>query len=150
MMVITADTLRAAVHDALAGDNAWAEPAPVYVLLATHPELGCRLDDGRDYALFDTGLAAENLMLQATAYGLVAHPLSGFRPCALKERLGIPEWYIVIALIAVAYPGEDSELSERDRAAERQARVRRPIDSVIWFDSWKAGDNAPPPAYREL
>jgi glutaredoxin-dependent peroxiredoxin len=78
---------------------------PCIVCVATEAELDCRLSGRREYALFDAGLAVQNLLLQATREGLVAHPIAGFKPVEIKNLLGIPKKYTLITLVVLGYPG---------------------------------------------
>ena len=58
------------------GNQTWAHRA--LVLLLSVAKL--QFEDGlpNRYALHDTGMAAENLAIQATALGLVTHQMAGF------------------------------------------------------------------------
>ena len=124
------------IHEALTGGNYWARKAPLVVIVATKLDLDAQLSDGRDYALYDCGLAAMNLMLQAAREGLVAHPMAGFDPLKVKASFGIPAEYIIINLIAVGYPGGAEGLSEKHAAAEGSKRSRKPEADVICRNAW--------------
>lgn len=124
------------LHDALSAGNYWMKNAPVLVIVATKPELGCQLSDGRDYAFFDCGLAVENLMLQAVTEGLYAHAVAGYDPIKVKQAFSIPEEFIVITLVAIGYPGDDSHLNEKHRDLEHSARVRKADSEVISYNTW--------------
>lgn len=127
------------VKEHLAGGNYWAKKAPVIVLVFTRPELDCTLSDRRDYAFFSTGLAVENLLLQATREGLIAHPIAGYKPVALKEAFGVDSEMILINLVVVGYPGDDAHLNEKHRELEHSPRDRRPEDQVILYNRWRQG-----------
>ena len=135
-MVATEQESLEKLHGALSGGNYWAKKAPVLVVVATKLDFDARLSDGRDYALLGCGLAIENLLIQAVADGLYAHPMAGFDPLAVKESFNIPEDYIVINLIAVGYPGSLDGLSEKHIAAESSERKRKDDAEVICFDGW--------------
>ncbi len=141
LLFVTDSRARAAVRNALAGGNYWAERAPVYVVVLTHPDFDCRLDEDRDYALFDTGLAVGNLLLQATHEGLIAHPVAGFHAAKLKQELGIPRWYIAITVLVLGYPGSPAGLTEEHRKLENAPRTRVPMESVVLFNRWETNDN---------
>ena len=119
------------VRASLKGGNAWALAAPVIIAVTTRRDLDFSLSDERDYFLFDTGMAAQTLMLQATQQGLYAHPMAGFDPPAAKNALGIPEDYTLITLIAVGRPGDPATLNERNQADEVAPRVRKPMKQVV-------------------
>ncbi|MDY0392540.1 MAG: nitroreductase family protein [Candidatus Bipolaricaulis sp.] len=126
------------VKGALSGGNYWAKRAPAILALASHRDLDCKLSDGRDYFLFGCGMATGLLMIQATQMGLVAHPIAGYDPPAVKEALGIPEEYILIALIVIGKRGEASTLSDKHRAIELGPRERKPLSAVVAWN--KFGD----------
>jgi nitroreductase len=129
------------VRGALSGGNYWAQKAPLYILVATRPDLGCMLSDRRDYAFLDCGLAVENLVLQAFKEGLYAHPIAGYDPVKLKEEFHIPDEFIVITIVVVGYPGDDSFLSEKHRELEHSPRDRKPAEEVISFNAWGFGSS---------
>jgi len=124
------------LHESLTGGNYWAKKAPLMVVVATKTSLDATLSDNRDYALFGCGLAVENLLLQAMSEGLYAHPMAGFDPLVVKKSFDIPEDFIVITLIAVAYPGSLDGLSEKHVAAEKSDRNRKAETLVICNNSW--------------
>jgi nitroreductase len=108
----------------------------VVVAVLTQPELDCRFDDRRDYALFGAGLATGNLLAQATREGLIAHPIAGFKPVPIKEALGVPPELILITLVILGYPGEESGLSEKHRVQEHAPRERKPLTEVLRYERW--------------
>ena len=136
-LVVTEEQPLNKIREALAGGNYWAKKAPVMVAVATKLDQDAQLSDRRDYALFDSGLASENLLLQATKEGLFAHPMAGFDPLKVKKAFLIPDDFIVITLVALGYPGESSHLSEKHRKLEGSERVRKPEPEVICYDTWK-------------
>ncbi len=121
---------------ALPGANYWAEKAPLLVLVVTKPDLDCQLKDDREYALFDAGLATENLILQAVKEGLIAHPIAGFKPLKLKEEFGIPEEYTPITVVVIGFPGDESHLNEKHLELEHSTRDRKPESEVIMYNTW--------------
>ena len=127
------------VHEALPKANYWVKKAPMVVVVATKPDLDCQLSDRRDYALFDCGLATENLVLQAVKEGLYAHPIAGFDPFKVKESFSIPEDFIVITLVAVGYPGNDTFLNEKHKQLEHGPRIRKAESEVICYNAWEFG-----------
>ena len=125
------------IHKALPENNNWAKKAPSIIISLTGIELDCSLPDNRDYALFDTGLSVMNLMLQAEKEGITAHPMAGFDSAKIRQHFHIPENYIIIALIALGYPGETEELTEKQKEMESAPRSRKPIDEIASFNKWR-------------
>jgi nitroreductase len=138
-LVVTDDESLNKIHDALSKGNYWVKKAPAVVVVATKLEFGCQLSDRRDYALFDCGLATENLMLQSFKEGLYAHAIAGYDPFKIKAAFHIPDEYIVITLVAVAYPGDDASLSEKHKELEQSPRDRRSQSEVICYNTWGLG-----------
>ncbi len=125
------------VHEALTGANYWAGKSPAIIAVLTEISLGCSLSDRRDYALFDTGLAVMNIMLQAEKEGLIAHPMAGFDPFKIKEIFRVSDAYIVIALITLGVKGDSTEhLNEKHLLSETAPRDRKPIDEVLFYNRW--------------
>jgi len=133
-----------ALKASLAPGNYWAKKAPAIAAFTTSLDWDARLDGGRDYALFDLGMAAMAYQLQAIEEGLVVHPIAGFNPAAAKLALGIPETVVLETLIILGFPGDPSALNEKHLAAETSARARKPIEEIAAFDLWN--DKLLPPA----
>jgi nitroreductase len=135
LLFLTAPEALERAHAALTPGNYWAKKAPALVAIYTRLADGCRRDNGRDYAFFDCGLAAQNLMLQATAEGLIAHAMAGFDAAVLKAGFGLPDDAIPIVLIALGFPGKESGLSEKHRAEEHAPQARKPIGETVFWNT---------------
>jgi nitroreductase len=125
------------VKELLAGGNYWARKSPLIVLVLTDQDLDCRLSDRRDYAFFSTGLAVENLVLQAVREGLIAHPIAGYKPEAIKQALGIPAELVLLTLVIIGYPGDESGLNEKHLQLEHSPRNRKSPEEVIRYNRWE-------------
>lgn len=124
------------LRETLSEGNKWATRAPLIVVAVQKPSLDCRLDDGRDYAPFDLGLAVMSLVLQATHEGLAAHPIAGYSPGKVRKVLGIPEDYVVQTLVIVGKRGPDDLLTDRQKEREAGPRLRDPLETVAFRDRW--------------
>jgi len=135
------------VKEHLSGGNYWAKPSPLIIAVASRPDLDCRIPDGREYYAFGCGMAAMNLMLQATELGLIAHPIAGFRQAPIRAVLEIPDSYQLITLVILGHTTEDhSGLSDKHRAEETLERTRRPLDEVVSWNRFAFDDLVPPEA----
>ncbi|HAE23346.1 MAG TPA: nitroreductase [Spirochaetaceae bacterium] len=130
-----------ALKASLAEGNAWASRAPAIIALAARECDDCRQDEGREYALFDAGLCAMAMMVQASAEGLVAHPIAGYNPKKAKAALGIPADFILITLIVVAHRGDPDSpdgalLKDWQRERDKGERQRKSLSDIAYRDRW--------------
>lgn len=125
---------------ALADGNYWARTAPVLVIGLSRVDLDCRPADGREYYLFDLGMATQNLMLQATEFGLVARPMAGFQPAVIREEFNIPESYRILIVIAVGCEGDLSTLKENHQKVSLAPRTRNPLEENFFFNQFVEPD----------
>jgi nitroreductase len=119
----------------LEGNRKWAYRAPVLILSVARVDFE---EDGRPnrHAFHDVGLATENLLLQATALGLVAHPMAGFDIEKARADLKIPSGYEPVAMIAVGYPGELNVLPDYLQQRELKPRERKPLPEIAFSGQW--------------
>jgi nitroreductase len=106
----------------LEGNRKWADRAPVLMLSVARMAFE---EDGRPnrHAFHDVGLASENLLLQATALGLVAHPMAGFDVDRARAELK-------------GYPGELSVLPDYLQQRELKPRERKPTAEITFSGQW--------------
>ncbi len=117
------------------GNIQWAQHAPV--LMVSVARLSFE-EDGKPnrHAFHDVGQAVANLIVQATALGLVVHQMAGIFPDKIRELYGIPEGYEAVAGIALGYPGDPEILPERLRQRELAPRSRKPIQDFVFAGRW--------------
>jgi len=107
------------------------------IAVFSRPDLDCRVR-GRDYYLFDTGMATAFLILRTTELGLVAHPIAGYNEEKVKEILGIPEDMKVIVLVNVGKHSDTVKdfISETHKKAERTRLERPPLEEIPYIDKF--------------
>ena len=117
------------------GNIQWAQHAPV--LMVSVARLSFE-EDGKPnrHAFHDVGQAVANLIVQATALGLVVHQMAGIFPDKIRELYGIPEGYEAVAGIALGYPGDPQSLPEGLRKRELAPRERKPLTEFVFSGSW--------------
>lgn len=127
----------AAVKAALTKGNVWGTRAPLIMAVCAKADDDCRLKDNRDYFLLGCGLALGEMVLQATELGIIAHPIGGYDPIAVRQALGIPAEYVVITLVICGYRGTDTSLlSEKQLQAEEERPARKPVGENFFESNW--------------
>jgi SagB-type dehydrogenase family enzyme len=90
--------LRAAAHDQ---DSITSAPA-VFLLAAVYGRLIDKLGPGCEpFVHMDLGHAAQNLLLQAAALGLVGVPIAWLEPEAVSRAAGLPKDHVPLYLVPV-------------------------------------------------
>jgi nitroreductase len=121
------------MREGLTRGNEWIHAASLIIVVFGKKEDDCDTK-GREYYLFDLGMACAFIQLRATELGLVAHPIAGFREQIVKVILGIPEEMKIITLINVGKKSDSiSEiLSEKQVGWEKERPKRKPIDEFVF------------------
>lgn len=132
------------MHSALNRGNVWAQAASMIIAVCSQKDLDCQIR-GRDYYLFDTGMATAFIILRATELGLVAHPIAGFKEDMVKEILGVPEEMTVITLVIVGKHSDEISpvLSEKQVGWEKERPERLPVEQFAYMNHYvvTAGEN---------
>ena len=122
--------------DCLAPSNqTWVKNAPVLLLVCADTLFGHNQTPNR-WAQYDTGAAAENLCLQASDLGLMAHQMGGFNGDAARDAFDIPTQFTLMAMVAVGYQGNADELSADLKARELAERKRKPLGELFFSKKW--------------
>jgi nitroreductase len=119
--------------------NAWCHADSLMVAVFTEKEADCVIKD-REYYLFDTGMQTAFLILRATELGLVAHPIAGYDPEAVRRVLKIPEKMTVITLVNVGRHADtlNPVLSPQQVEWEKNRPERLPLEQVAFFNCYPA------------
>lgn len=114
----------------------WAEHAGVLILVVSQTK-----SDHNDKPLpthsFDAGLASAHILLQATALGLVAHPICGFDAEKARKDFKIPASYHIEAMIVVGEPASKEHAQKELAARDEKSSGRKKVSQI-------AGDGALP------
>ncbi|MBI3888745.1 nitroreductase family protein [Candidatus Nomurabacteria bacterium] len=107
----------------------WCIRASVLVLVVSHNLLkDTKISVSHS---FDTGAAWENLALQASMTGFIAHGMAGFNYAIAKKEFNVPEDYSVEMMIAIGKPGKIVDLPEPLRARETPSD-RKPLEEIVF------------------
>ncbi|MDO9282706.1 MAG: nitroreductase family protein [Methylotenera sp.] len=119
----------------VAGNQAWVKDAPVLLLVCADTLFNHNQQPNR-WAQYDTGAAAENLCLQASSMGLMAHQMGGFNADAARDAFAVPAQYIPMAMISVGCPADIASLEGEILSRETAERKRRPLNALFFANSW--------------
>jgi len=119
-------------------NQAWAKNAGVLLLTVVSRTF---TKNGKPNAAceHDVGLAAGNMVLQATALGLQGHQMIGIVPAKVRANYKVPDGHDPLTAIALGYPaavaaGSTDPLAQRDVAP----RSRKPLAEIV-VSSWGRG-----------
>ncbi len=118
-------------------NQTWAKASAVLALGIS------KLNSARDNqpnraAIHDLGLAAANLVLEATARGLAVHQMIGILPDKAREVYSIPEGHEPMTALAIGYAGDPSNLPDELRARDATRRPRKPLKEFVFGGNWGA------------
>lgn len=110
-------------------NQAWNADTPVLLVLVANQQFAY---SGKNnfWAKFDLGTAWGFLQIQAQALGVATHAMGGFRKKDLHEALSLREEEVAVAVVAMGYYGDGSDLTE-DLLERNVPNVRRTISESI-------------------
>lgn len=126
-MVITGEEKRKAVTTAFSSNNPGIKAllqSPVIMVLCANPAES-EIWENKAFYMLDAGLAMEHLVLAATDQGLATCWMGLFDEEKLREVLGVPKEYRIIALTPLGYP-----------AQERDPRPRKAMEQIAFGEQW--------------
>jgi len=110
-------------------NQSWAKNASVLIVVISLKNFEHNGKPSRTHA-FDTGAAWENLAIEATSRGLIAHAMEGFDYKKARNDLEIPEDYEIHSMIAIGRQGKKEDLSE-DLQEKENPSQRKPVSEII-------------------
>jgi len=117
------------------GNQIWAQSAPVLALGIAKLNFDYNNKPNRA-AVHDLGLAAGNLLFEATVRGLHVHQMIGILPERACELYDIPEGYEVMTGIAIGYVGVSSNLPDDIRERDAVRRPRKSLSEFLFSGKW--------------
>jgi nitroreductase len=107
----------------------WAKNAALLVVVISRKNFEYNEKPARTHQ-FDAGSAWQNMALEASSRGIVAHGMQGFDYEKSRETLGIPPDFEVMAMIAIGKKGPKEnlplELQEKEKPNDR-----KPLKDII-------------------
>ena len=120
------------------GNQEWVVDAPVLMLASADSEFQKNGKPNR-WGQHDTGAASENLCLQATALGLMAHQMGGFDSDKIRGEFMIPERFTPMAMITIGYQLDQAALQGEIKEREMAPRERQALASRFFAGAWGTG-----------
>ncbi len=146
LLVAASQAARDGVAAALSeGNRQWAPAAPLLVALGSLPQHERAESYGVERGLwsFHAGIAAGNLMAQATSLGLIAHPMAGFDEEAIRASFAAPDSLRILVVFAIGFPGAAESLPEDLQRRERREQRRQPLERLVAIDRWDDANGQP-------
>ena len=119
------------------GNQPWAGRAPL-LFLASADSVMSKTGKPNRWGQYDTGAAALNLCLQATAMGLMAHQMGGFDADRARLEFKIPPQFTPMAMITVGYQLAEASIPDAMKEREYADRARNPVNSNFFSGDWDA------------
>jgi len=117
------------------GNQNWAMDASILILACARQSFSNNEKPNR-WNQYDTGAACENICLQATSLGLVAHQMGGFDVEKSRQLFQIPSQYDLMSFIAIGYPLAVEKISAEALVKEKEARKRKPLREIFYTNQW--------------
>lgn len=111
-------------------NQSWTKNAAVLIVVVSKNNFHHNEKPSRTHS-FDTGAAWQNLALQTSLMGLVAHGMEGFDYDKAKSELHIPNDYTVEAMVAIGKLGKKEDLPAALQERE-QPSDRKPIQEFVF------------------
>lgn len=117
------------------GNQTWVKNAP-WIALVCADTLFVKNGQPNPWAEYDTGAAAQNLCLQASSMGLMAHQLGGFDANKAREAFKIPEQFVLKTMISVGYSVTEENIPAELHERETAPRSRRALGELFFDGAW--------------
>ena len=125
------DTFQKMIDCLGTGNQPWAKNASVLVLSLARKTFDRNGAENR-HALYDTGAANTNMILQATEMNIYAHQMGGFDHEKTKEVFNLPENVEPVVFIALGYLDEAETLAEPFKTRELTERKRKELGDFVF------------------
>jgi nitroreductase len=116
-------------------NQAWAKDVPVLILTATSTKFKKNGKPNRVHQ-HDLGLAAGNLVLQATELGLFVHQMAGVDLDKVKSAYNLPNGFEPQTAIAIGYGVDPKTLDEEARKKAEAPRSRNDFADFVFGQNW--------------
>src|SRR5674476_468357 len=116
-------------------NQAWAKAAPVLVLGVVSLRFAKNNQNNRA-AVHDLGLAAGNLVVEATTRDLSVHQMIGILPDKAREVYQIPEHFEALTAMAIGYNADAATLPDALKERDLAPRQQKPLNEFVFTGHW--------------
>ena len=126
LMVIRDAGIRGKVSGVLGGNPAAKAvmQAPVLLVACMDPNAS-GVQKGKEYYMADAGILMDHIMLEAAEMGLGTVFIGSYDEDGVREVLGVPDEYRIVAMTPLGYP-----------AKTPGERPRNELDDMVHWDTW--------------
>jgi nitroreductase len=116
------------------GNKLWAKNAYALAISMARTKFSYN-DKPNRFAFYDTGMAVTNLLLQAQTLDIYVHQMGGYSIEKVKEYFRLGSDIEPIAMMAIGYLGDGSDLSPELLKRDEKRRPRKSVTEFVFKNS---------------
>jgi nitroreductase len=116
------------------GNKLWAKNAYALAISMARTKFSYN-DKPNRFAFYDTGMAVTNLLLQAQTLDIFVHQMGGYSIEKVKEYFSLGDGIEPIAMMAIGYLGDGSDLSPELLKRDEKRRPRKSVSEFVFKNS---------------
>ena len=116
------------------GNKLWAKNAYALAISMARTKFSYN-DKPNRFAFYDTGMAVTNLLLQAHTLDIFVHQMGGYSIEKVKEYFSLVDDIEPIAMMAIGYLGDGSDLSPELLKRDEKRRPRKSVSEFVFKNS---------------
>jgi nitroreductase len=116
------------------GNKLWAKNAYALAISMARTKFSYN-DKPNRFAFYDTGMAVTNLLLQAQTLDIYVHQMGGYSIERVKEYFSLGDEIEPIAMMAIGYLGDGSDLSPELLKRDEKRRPRKSVSEFVFKNS---------------
>jgi len=116
------------------GNKIWVKNAYGIVISMARTKFSHNGNPNR-HAFHDTGMAVTNLLLQALSFDVYVHQMAGYSVEKVKEYFKLGDDVDPVAMMAVGYLGDGSDLTPELLKRDENRRPRKSVNEFVFKNS---------------
>jgi nitroreductase len=116
------------------GNKLWAKHAYILAISMARTKFSHN-DKPNRFAFYDTGMAVTNLLLQAQTLDIHVHQMGGYSIEKVMEYFSLGDDIEPIAMMAIGYLGDGSDLSPELLKRDEKRRPRKSVTEFVFKNS---------------